>query len=56
MPNSPDGQDDDKKIGHDVCHDDALQNQNLVHAMTDAVNCPLLLDWIAEEDEYEGER
>lgn len=51
MPNRIYWQSDDEKIGHDVGHDDALQDQDLVHAVTDTFQRPLLLDRVAKEDE-----
>lgn len=55
LPNCPYRQDDDKKVSDDVRHDDALQDQDLVHAVADSHHCPLLRDRVAEKDEDESE-
>lgn len=55
LPDDWDGQDDDHQVRDDVGHNDALENEDLVHAVTDAVNGPLLFHRVAEEDEDQGE-
>lgn len=55
LPDTPDGKDKDEKIRQDVGHDERLEDQDLIHAVSDTHERPLLLDRIAQKDENEGE-
>lgn len=56
LPHGPDGQEHDEEVGHDVGHDQGLEDQDLVHALLGlAVDGPLRLDRGAQEDGDKGQ-
>jgi hypothetical protein len=55
FPDGSDGQDEDEDVGDDVGRDERLEHQDLVDAVSQAFQRPLLLNGAAEEDEAERE-
>ena len=55
LPNGSDRKGEDEHIRQHVCHDDTLEDEHLVHAMSYALQGPLLLNGVAQEDEDKGE-
>jgi hypothetical protein len=55
FPDRSDGQDEDEDVGDDVCRDERLEHRDLVDAVPEAFQGPLLLNGAAEEDEAESE-
>jgi hypothetical protein len=55
LPDGSDWQSENEHISEDVRHDERLKDGNLVHAFSNALQRPLLLDWGAEENTDEAE-
>ena len=54
-PDGFDRQHDNHKIRDNVAHEDELEHQDLIHAVPDPIDSPLLLHWRTEENKHEGE-
>lgn len=50
LPDGPDWESEDEHIGQYVRHDERFEDEDLVHAFSNAFQGPLLLNRIAEED------
>jgi hypothetical protein len=55
LPNGSDRKGEDEQVRQDIGHDDTLEDKQLVHAMSYALQGPLLLNRIAQEDEDKSE-